>query len=90
MPSMPRSVVVADEIGHARDLRVRQAAVREKRRRHGRALLFLPLAVGIAVFLTAERAGDIVCDGGNLEDPLCPGGQPPPARRSSARMSTRG
>ena len=59
------------KIGHTRDLCLRHAGAGEKGAHQHGALLLLILAVGVAVFLAAERAGNIVRDGGDFQKVLC-------------------
>ena len=60
-------VVMPHEVGHARDLRLRHAGAGEKRAHQHGAFLLLIFSVGVAVFLAAERAGNVVRDGGDLQ-----------------------
>lgn len=68
--NVPQRVVMPHKVGHARDLRLRHASVGEKAAHQHSALLFLIFPVGAAVFLAAERAGNVVRDGGDLQKVL--------------------
>lgn len=65
--NVPQRVVMAHKVGHARDLRLRHAGAGQKAAHQHSAFLLLIFSVGVAVFLAAERAGNVVRDGGDLQ-----------------------
>ena len=66
-----RSVMVAHKIRHPVNERLGIAALPQKVRRQSLSLRLLVLAVGIAVFFPAQGAGDVVKEGGGLQNVAC-------------------
>ena len=64
-------MVMADQIRNTVHLRRGQASIMQKFPNQGPAFEFLMLAVSIAVFFPAERAGNIMRDGGDFQYVLC-------------------
>ena len=69
-------VMVRNEKCHPVNLRSIETRIGKESPHQGHAFLLLVLSVRIAVFLPAERARDVMRDGGNLEDELRAGVQP--------------
>ena len=62
--------MVAHQPGDTVHRVLREAAICQEAPDQGGAFLLLILSIGVSVFLPAEGAGDIVDDGGNLQDCL--------------------
>ena len=65
-----KSVMVTHKEGNSVNLRLCHSGIREKRFYQGNAFLLLMFSVGVSVFLTAERACNVVCDGSRFQNVL--------------------
>ena len=69
--NISKGVMVAHQISHAADLFGGHSRIGKKLCYQGCAFDFLIFSIGISIFFTTERAGDVMGDGGNLQNKLC-------------------